>query len=72
MNMATYFIDVVSMSDRWSELCDQMYWERNFSDDRCMDLLLAMANEDGMLFASDDPCDVDFYEAYKDTEKGLS
>lgn len=74
MTCEDFFHSYMDSGNYWNTLADEMYWGRNFSADRCfasMKRLAARENvtlTDVKMFQYEDF----FYNAYQNTEKGLS
>jgi hypothetical protein len=73
MTYREYAADFVN-THRWDEWCDEMYWERNFNSDELLNAMELEARENGVELTDGDSFDYDkyFYDAYQNTEKGLS
>jgi hypothetical protein len=73
MTCEEFFESYMDGSD-WHSLVDDMYWTDAYSSDRCFDRMKLMAKANHVLLKDEDTWSYEsfFWNAYKNTEKGLS
>lgn len=71
---AVDYAEIFCGSRAFSILCDEMYWERNFSSELCLKEMLRESANDYYEITDLESFDYDkyFHNAYMCTEKGLS
>lgn len=63
---------IETYADQWSELCDEMYWEGGLNYGLAFRCLEAWARRDGYTLLAQGSDEDTVYQAYINTEKGLS
>lgn len=74
MTCEEFFESYMDAGNHWNTLADEMYWEGRFSADQCFASMRRMAEREGVTLTDVAAFQYEdfFYNAYRNTEKGLS